>query len=258
MANYTIFSWNVNGYRACLKKGFTQWLQQESPDIICLQETRVLTEQISEEEQCPQGYHAVWHSAERKGYSGTAVFSKNKALKVTLGIGAKEFDCEGRCIEMDFGDFVLFNCYFPNGGRDLLRVPYKLKFYDRLLKKAKKLKKAGRNVLITGDWNTCHQEIDLARPKANHKSTGFLPEERKWVDTFIAAGFLDTFRDQYPEQEEAYSWWSQRGGAREKNIGWRLDYFLANEESLPYIRENIIHPTTKGSDHCPVELRWRS
>ncbi|MBF0196987.1 MAG: exodeoxyribonuclease III [Planctomycetes bacterium] len=257
MAECRIVSWNVNGIRACLKKGFKTWLQESQPDIICLQESRALPEQLSEEDQDFPGYQCTWHPAERKGYSGVMTLYKEEPQRIKIGLGKKEFDIEGRCLETEFADFTLFNVYVPNGGRDLSRVDYKCKFYDTLLKRAKKLMKEGRHVLITGDWNTCHQEIDLARPKANIKNTGFLPEERAWIDKFIKSGLVDSFRQQYPELGDAYTWWSQRGGARQKNVGWRLDYFLANEASQPYIQDNIIHAQTMGSDHCPIELVWK-
>lgn len=254
---HRIFTWNVNGYRACAKKGFLDWLYKESPDIVCLQETKANPDQVDQELHTPKGYHSYWHSAERKGYSGTLCLSKKEPKQVKLGLGKKEFDCEGRCIEMDFGDFILFNCYVPNGGRDLSRVEYKLKFYDTWLKKIKKYHREGKTVILTGDWNTCHREIDLARPKANVKNTGFLPEERDWIDKFLNEDLVDSFREAYPEQKDAYSWWSQRAGAREKNIGWRLDYFLVSRPAFKKVRDTIIHTKILGSDHCPVELQWK-
>lgn len=252
-----IVSWNVNGYRSVAKKGFLDWLYKESPDIVCLQEVRAEKEQVDEELQCPKGYHSYWFSAEKKGYSGTLCLSKKEPKEIHYGLGKKEFDNEGRCIELHFENFILFNHYFPNGGRDLSRVDYKLAYYAEHLKKVKKYHKQGKQVIITGDWNTCHHEIDLARPKANVKNTGFLPEEREWIDKFLKADLVDTFREEYPELEGAYSWWSNRGGAREKNVGWRLDYFLVTKSALNHIKSNKIHTDVMGSDHCPVSIEWK-
>lgn len=251
-----IISWNVNGIRAAQKKGFLDWLKKESPDIVCIQETKAMPEQVDDELRDPPGYISIWNSAERKGYSGTLCLVKEQPKNITLGLGKKEFDCEGRTIELEYKDFVLFNNYVPNGGRDLERIPYKLRFYDALLKKTKKYHKAGKTVLITGDWNTCHKEIDLARPKANVKNTGFRPEEREWIDKFIKADLRDSFREQHGQLEGAYSWWSNRAGARDNNVGWRLDYFLVSEKAKKKAKDNIIHHKTMGSDHCPVELVW--
>jgi exodeoxyribonuclease III len=252
-----IISWNVNGYRACAKKGFLDWLKKSKADIICLQEIRSEIDQVDEELKKPLGYHTVWNSAEKKGYSGTLCLSKTEPLKVTKGFGIPEFDREGRCIELEFDDFIIYNNYFPNGGRDLKRVEYKLEYYDHLLKRIKKQHKKNKNVIVTGDWNTCHKEIDLARPKPNVKNTGFLPEERVWIDKYIASDLSDTFRDEFPDKEGAYSWWSNRGGARDNNVGWRLDYFLVSSFAGKRVSKNIIHSDVKMSDHCPVEITWK-
>ena len=252
-----IISWNVNGYRACAKKGFLDWLAKSKADIVCLQEVRAEIGQVDEELQNPKGYYSIWFSAEKKGYSGTLCLCKKEPLKVTKGLGKKEFDSEGRCIEIEFDDFVLFNNYFPNGGRDLKRVDYKLAYYAQLLKKVKKHHKNNKNVIITGDWNTCHREIDLARPKANVKNTGFLPEEREWVDKYLKSDLIDTFREEFPDKEGAYTWWSNRGGARDNNVGWRLDYFLVSNHAKSRVKSNIIHSDIKMSDHCPVEINWK-
>jgi exodeoxyribonuclease-3 len=252
-----IFTWNVNGIRACHKKGMMDWLQKESPDILCIQETKARKEQVPPDAQAPEGYHAYWHSAQRPGYSGVLCYSKKKPKEVILGIGDEQFDVEGRCIQLIYNNFALINSYVPNGSRDLHRVPYKLDYYDALLKRSHTLQKQGLSVIMTGDWNTCHQEIDLARPKANKKSTGFLAEEREWIDKFIDAGHVDTFREEFPELEGAYSWWSNRAGAREKNVGWRLDYYLVDQKSSKRCLGNKIHPDVLGSDHCPVELIWK-
>jgi exodeoxyribonuclease III len=251
-----IISWNVNGYRACAKKGFLDWLKKSKADIVCLQEIRCEIDQVDEELQNPLGYTSVWFSAEKKGYSGTLCLFKEQPLNITKGLGKKEFDAEGRCIELTFKDFTLFNNYFPNGGRDLKRVGFKLSYYDYLLKKVKKLHKKKHSVIITGDWNTCHQEIDLARPKANVKNTGFLPQEREWVDKYLNTGLVDTFREEFPGKEGEYTWWSNRGGARENNVGWRLDYFLVSDFAKKRVSSNTIHQDVEMSDHCPVEINW--
>lgn len=252
-----ILTWNVNGIRACAKKGFLDWLHQDRPDVLCLQETRANEGQIPEGVRRPEGYHAHWFSAKRPGYSGVAILSKEPPDDIIHGLGDDRFDQEGRTQQWVKDDLVLINNYVPNGGRDLSRVEFKLEFYDLLLKVALAWEKQGKAVVITGDWNTCHQSIDLARPKDNQKNTGFLPEERKWIDTFVELGFSDVFREQHPDMEGAYSWWSQRGGAREKNVGWRLDYFLISEAHKNRALDNRILPQVLGSDHCPVQLDWQ-
>jgi exodeoxyribonuclease-3 len=232
------------------------WLESASPDILCLQETKARKEQVPLDAQEPEGYHAYWHSAKRPGYSGVLCYSKTEPEEVILGIGDEQFDIEGRCIQLIFKDWVLINSYVPNGGRDLNRVPYKLDYYQALFNRSLELQKQGYSVVMTGDWNTCHQEIDLARPKTNHKNTGFLPKERKWIDQFIEAGHTDTFRHQFPDLKDAYSWWSNRAGSRERNVGWRLDYFLVDQKSIARSLDNSIHADVLGSDHCPIELVW--
>jgi exodeoxyribonuclease-3 len=189
-----ILSWNVNGIRAIEKKGFLEWLAKESPDILCLQETKAHPEQLSEKILKPEGYHSFWDSAEKKGYSGVAIYTKTQPKSVTAGLGSKEFDSEGRTLIVDYGNFILFNIYYPNGGEGNKRVPFKMKFYDAFLIKAEKFRKEGKKIIVTGDVNTAHTEIDLARPKENVKNTGFLPQEREWVSKFIDCGYVDTFR----------------------------------------------------------------
>jgi len=250
-----IITWNVNGIRACIKKGFEAWLEYTKPDILCLQEVRAFQEQVTPFAKHIKGAQQIWNSATKPGYSGVmTLYQQGELYTYNLNLGKDDFDQEGRLIELDCGDFLLYNIYFPNGGRDLKRVNFKLSFYEKLLKRAKKQIKDGRDVIIAGDFNTCHQEIDLARPKANMKNTGFLPEERAWVQKFMDSGFTDSFRHLYPSRESIYSWWSQRGGAREKNVGWRLDYFLVSSGLLDRIQDTVYHSNTLGSDHCPVEL----
>ncbi|MBT3315091.1 MAG: exodeoxyribonuclease III [Anaerolineae bacterium] len=248
-----IITWNVNGLRAALKKGVLEWIVEQSPDAMCLQETRVLPEQLTEEQREISGYEIVWNPAEKKGYSGVATWTKENALEVSLGLGEERFDVEGRVIRTRFPDFYLYNIYFPNGQRGHDRVEYKLEFYENLLEQCNALHAAGESVIITGDFNTAHNEIDLKNHKSNHKTSGFLPEERAMIDKYLTHGFVDPFRELYPEKEQ-YSWWSYRAGARARNVGWRIDYFLISENLLPRVQDVIIHDDAMGSDHCPVEL----
>ncbi len=251
----TLLSWNVNGARAIHRAGFLPWLATAAPDILCLQETRAEEGQLPPDLAKPPGYFGYWtHSTRKKGHSGTAILSKAQPLTVSPGIGSAEFDDEGRTLVADFGRFVLVNCYFPNGGRDQERVPYKLAFYDAFLKFCDDLRQQSRSLVVCGDVNTSHREIDLARPKQNLKSTGFLPEERAWLDRWTEAGYVDTFRHLYPETAGAYTWWLQWGQARERNIGWRLDYFFVTADLAPLVVDAFILPDVKGSDHCPVGL----
>ncbi len=251
-----IISWNVNGLRAALKKGVLPWIIDQSPDAMCLQETRVLPEQLPEEQREVEGYKIIWNPAEKKGYSGTSTWIKRDAREVNLGLGSERFDVEGRVIRTRHPNFYLYNIYFPNGQRGHERVQYKLDFYELLLAQVNALHSAGESVIITGDFNTAHNEIDLKNHKTNHKTSGFLPEERAMVDKFMAHGLVDPFRHLYPEKEQ-YSWWSYRGGARSRNVGWRLDYFLISENLLPRVEDVTIHDDVLGSDHCPVELRLK-
>ena len=248
-----IITWNVNGLRAALKKGVLEWIVEQSPDAMCLQETRVLPEQLTEEQREISGYEIVWNPAEKKGYSGVATWTKENALEVSLGLGEERFDVEGRVIRTRFPDFYLYNIYFPNGQRGHDRVEYKLEFYENLLEQCNALHAAGESIIITGDFNTAHNEIDLKNHKSNHKTSGFLPEERAMIDKYLTHGFVDPFRELYPEKEQ-YSWWSYRAGARARNVGWRIDYFLISENLLPRVQDVIIHDDAMGSDHCPVEL----
>lgn len=247
-----IFSWNVNGIRSVHKKGFLEWFAMSSPDILCLQETRASWEQFPEDlKNLPvETIEAAY--ADRLGYSGVATFSKEKFLD-TKKLAQPDFDSEGRTLIHDVGPFYLLNCYFPNGQRDHNRVPFKLDYCRTIEKKVSDLKKI-KPVIITGDFNTAHHPIDLANPKTNKNTTGFLPHERKWVDDFIELGMVDIFRHFNPEQSGAYTWWSNRPGCREKNIGWRIDYFFVTKDILPAIKKASIHPLVMGSDHCPIEV----
>ena len=248
-----LISFNVNGIRAIEKKGFFEWVAQESPDILCLQETKAHPEQLTENILKPRGYHSFWSAAEKKGYSGVAIYTKVKPLSVSEGLGVKEFDSEGRTLVADYGDFILFNIYYPNGGAGNKRVPFKMAFYDAFLKKVEKLRKDGKKIVITGDVNTAHTAIDLARPKQNEKNTGFLPEERAWVEKFLKCGYVDTFRH-FTKDGGHYSWWDYKTGARARDIGWRIDYFFVTENLLPRLKKAFILKEVQGSDHCPVGI----
>ncbi len=252
-AKMKITTWNVNGYRAILRKNALEWVPDVDPDVLCLQEVKVQLDQITEEEARISGYDAVWNPAERKGYSGVATFHKTTPVTTEKGLGIDKFDVEGRVIRSQFEDFVLFNIYFPNGGSGNKRVPFKLEFYEELLGICDALHDQGTQVIITGDFNTAHQEIDLANPKSNEKNTGFLPEEREWIDKYLEHGFKDAYRELHPE-EEVYTWWTYRFNSRERDIGWRLDYFLVSEGMMPQVEDVVIHGDIMGSDHCPVSL----
>lgn len=249
-----IISWNVNGIRAIEKKGFVSWFEEEAPDILCLQEVKATEEQIPKSFAALESkYHRYWHAAQRKGYSGVAVFSKDEPIRVKTRLGIDRFDDEGRIIECEYSTFHLFNVYFPNGGQGPDRVAYKLEFYEMLLKYMQQVIESGKHVVLTGDFNTAHTEIDLARPKQNTTTSGFLPEEREWIDRYLNAGFVDCFRD-FEEGPEHYTWWSYRRQARDRNVGWRIDYFMVNQGFRQSVVNCRHHTETKGSDHCPLEL----
>jgi exodeoxyribonuclease-3 len=246
-------SWNVNGIRACGRNGFLKWFEEESADIVCVQEIKAHPDQLEESYLNPGRYHSYWNPAEKPGYSGTAVFSKKEPLSVELGLGDVEFDREGRVMILKYPKFTLINSYFPNSQRDHARLPYKLKFCQKFLAKAESLRRRGENVVMCADWNIAHKEIDLKNPKSNQKNAGFLPEERAWMDQFIAKGYVDVFR-QFEPGPSHYTWWSYRPGVREKNVGWRLDYFMANIEFKDRLKGSSHRPQVYGSDHCPVIL----
>jgi len=248
-----IFSWNVNGVRAIEKKGFLDWVDQIAPDILCIQETKAHFEQLPDTLKDIDGYHGYWHSGERKGYSGVATFSKKEPLHVQYGLGIEKYDKEGRVLITEFEDFLLYNIYFPNGQKDEHRLQYKLDFYDDLLEILNEQVASGINVLVGGDWNTAHQEIDLANPKANRNNSGFMPVERAQIDTYIENGYVDTFR-LFHDEPERYSWWTYRFGARQRNIGWRIDNFFTNQDFIENIADADIHEDVMGSDHCPVSI----
>jgi len=248
-----LVTWNVNGIRACTKKGFLSWFQEEDADFVCLQEVKALEEQVDPAVLAPEGYSVTWNAAEKKGYSGVATYSRHEPVKSWRGLGIERFDREGRLIATDLGAFVLFNIYFPKGTIGTPRMEYKLSFYESLLSHLTALRREGRSVIVCGDWNTAHREIDLARPAQNRKTSGFLDEEREWIDRYLAAGYVDAFRD-HEEGDGHYSWWSYRAGARGRNVGWRLDYFLVSEDLRHSVDAAFIRRDVEGSDHCPVGI----
>lgn len=253
---FSIDSWNVNGIRACAKKGFANWLGESKADAVCIQEVRATEEQIPDEVRSPKGWHTHFVAAERKGYSGVGIFSKQGFTEVSHELH-EAYDPEGRLQFASFGDLLVVNGYFPNGNgkdRDNSRVPYKLGFYQTLFARLQADFEAGRPIVVVGDFNTAHEEIDLARPKQNVKTSGFLPEERAEFTRWIEAGWVDSFRHIHGPKEGHYTWWSQRFGVREKNIGWRIDYALLSPGAVPHLKDAKIFPDVMGSDHCPLRV----
>ena len=253
MRESKILSWNVNGVRAVAGKGFMEWLQEESPDILCLQETKAQPQQLGGALLSPEGYHAYWNYPEKKGYSGVAVFSRREPRRVSFGFGMPEFDQEGRTIAAEYEGFVLLNIYFPNGKKDESRLNYKMAFYEAFLRFADSLRAGGKELVVCGDFNTAHKEIDLARPRENATVSGFLPQERAWLDRFTAAGYIDTFRH-FNKEPGQYTWWDYKSGARARNVGWRIDYFFVTRGLLPSVAQAFIMPGVMGSDHCPIGI----
>ena len=255
MKELKILCWNINGVRAATRKGFLGWLYKESPDILCLQETKANPEQLDKDLRDPHGYHAYWnYPGQGKGYSGVAIFTKEKPIKVQNGFGIPEFDTEGRTIVAEYPEYTLFNVYFPNGKKDETRLKYKMDFYEAFLQVVDSLKARGGKLIICGDFNTAHNEIDLRHPKANKNTSGFLPEERAWIDTYLSHGLVDIYRFLFPDKVE-YTWWTYLAKAREHNTGWRLDYFMISEPLVPMVKDVVIHSEVLGSDHCPVTLK---
>lgn len=245
-----MISWNVNGLRACRDKGFLDFFKEADADFFCVQETKLQAGQIELE---LEGYEQYWNYADKKGYSGTAIFTKHKPLSVQLGIGIDEHDHEGRVITLEYKDFYLITVYVPNSQDGLARLEYRMRFEDDFLKYIKKLEE-NKPVIYCGDLNVAHKEIDLKNPKTNRKNPGFTDEERGKFSTVLENGFVDTFRHFYPDMEQIYSWWSYRFQARSKNVGWRIDYFVVSEALKERLEDAKIHTQVMGSDHCPVEL----
>jgi len=250
-----LYTWNVNGMRAALRNGFMDWLDETKPDVLCLQETKAMLTDIPDEARAPKGYESVWHSAQKKGYSGVAVYFKTRKKPENISpLGADEFDSEGRVQLIEYPEFVIVNAYWPNSQPERKRLDYKLRFGEAMANVSKSIRKKGKAAIFCGDFNIAHKEIDLARPKPNRNNPGFYPEECAFMDTFMNGGHVDVFREQHPDEEGHYSWWSYRGQARAKNIGWRLDYHVVTEDFTPEVKRADIHADVRGSDHCPVSL----
>lgn len=252
-----LLSWNVNGLRACGQKGFAKWFKDQAADVVCLQEIKVQAEQLPPELLHPGGYHSFWHSAEKPGYSGVAIFTKREPLDVRYGIGRRDIDREGRVIAAEFKNSIVISSYFPNSQRDHARLDYKLDFCAAFLKFCEKERKRGKSLIICGDLNIAHAEIDLKNPKPNVKNAGFLPEERAWMSKFLKNGYIDGFRH-FTKDPGHYTWWSYRPSVRERNIGWRLDYFLTDADSKTRLKAMRHQTAVMGSDHCPVALEIKS
>jgi len=253
-----IISWNVNGIRAVEKKDFIPWMENDGADAVCLQETKARPDQLSPEllnikDKKGKTYHAYWANAKKPGYSGVAIYSKTEPLNVKP-LGVKEFDDEGRVLQADYGNFILISAYFPNSQDAGKRLDYKLAFCDAIFKLCKKYRRDKKHFILSGDYNIAHTPIDLARPKENEENAGYLPEERAWMDVYTAAGFVDTFRHLHPGETGKYTWWSYRLHARERNVGWRIDYHCVDPEFLPALGSSVIRAEVFGSDHCPIEI----
>lgn len=247
-----IYSWNVNGIRAAVRRGFLTWLASATPDAVCLQETKADREDLPDEVIRPNGYASYWAHGQRRGYSGVATYLRRPPLEWHAGLGIEHFDADARVVVTDFGDFELYNVYFPNGKASPERLQFKFDFYAAFLEQVDARVASGHPVMFCGDINTAHKEIDIARPKENRGISGFLPEECACMDGWVEHGWVDSFRYFYPEMRDAYSWWSMRTGARNRNIGWRLDYFFVHESLMPRVKAAGIAADVLGADHCPV------
>ena len=251
-----ILSWNVNGIRAIQNKGFLGWLKREKPDVLGVQETKAKPDQLDMFLTRPEGYHTYWHSAVRPGYSGVAIFTKEKPLSVKTGFDIPRFDDEGRVLAAEYPEFVFLNVYFPNGKSGAERLKFKMDFYAATMKFTKKLKTQGKKVIVSGDYNTAHKEIDLARPKENEGISGFLPIERAWMDQWVADGQADIFR-KFHKEAGHYSWWDMKTGARDRNVGWRIDYHFVTQDLVPRVKRAWHLTDVMGSDHCPVGIELK-
>ncbi len=248
-----IISWNVNGIRSAAKKGLIDWINTGQPDVLCLQETKASPMQLEKAILEIPGYSSWFSSAEKKGYSGVALYTKKDPVTVGFGMGIPRFDSEGRMIIAEYDDFFIFNVYFPNGKQSEERLDYKMEFYDAFLETMKRYMSTGKGLVVCGDVNTAHTEIDLARPRENEKVSGFLPMERAWIDKFLAAGFVDTFR-MFDTSGGNYTWWDIKSGARARNVGWRIDYFFSDKAFSSKIKSAFILHDVMGSDHCPIGI----
>ncbi len=253
MSSWKLLSWNVNGIRAVAKKGFMEWFKSESPDILCLQETKAQEDQLDNSIKEIEGYQSYWSAAVKKGYSGVGVYTRHEPISVHKGFGKDRFDSEGRTLILEYPDFTLFNVYFPNGKQNKDRLQYKMDFYEAILEHWEILRENGKRLIICGDVNTAHQEIDLSRPKENKKISGFLPMERAWIDKITTLGYIDTFRH-FNTNPENYTWWHLMSGARARNVGWRIDYFFATADLIANISNGWISSDVMGSDHCPIGI----
>jgi exodeoxyribonuclease-3 len=252
-----VMVWNVNGIRACVRKGFSEWFEEAQPAVLGLQEVRARPEEIPGEVAGLAGYHKYWFPAERAGYSGVGLLTRRKPLQVIRGLGVPEFDQEGRVLAAEYPRWVFFVVYFPKGSgkdRDNSRVPYKLGFYERVLDEVRVWMGRGKGVVVGGDFNTAHREIDLTNWKTNRTTSGFLPEERAALDRYLDAGLVDVFRDQHPGESGHHTWWSQRSGARARNVGWRIDYLMPTRDIAPWVRRSWHEPAVMASDHCPLGI----
>ncbi|MFH1810240.1 MAG: exodeoxyribonuclease III [Pseudomonadota bacterium] len=252
-----VITWNVNGVRAVLGKGLKPWSIVPKCDVVCIQETKAQPDQLDADVVTPRNWHGFWHSAQKKGYSGVATFCRAQPDEVVEGLGDRRFDDEGRVLAVRFGELVVVNAYFPNSQDEGRRLDYKLAFCASVEELLRVWQSKGCEVLLVGDYNIAHQPMDLARPKQNEKNAGYLPEERAWFSHYLSLGYRDVFRERYPEREGAYTWWSYRGGARAKNVGWRLDYGTTTHALADRVADIIIHPDLEGSDHCPVRIELR-
>ena len=254
MNRVDVISWNVNGLRSVARKGWINWLEAEQPDVLCMQEVRVTPDQLDDELIRPLGYKSFFASAEKKGYSGVSVYSKLEPEDVIVGLGDERFDNEGRTITIRYKDFTVVNAYFPNGQRDHGRVPYKLDYCDSFLEYCQRLRERGERLILCGDFNTAHRPIDLARPENNKNTTGFLSIERDWIDKLVVHGFIDVYRQINGDIEGRYTWWSNRKGVRERNVGWRIDYFFLSPDLISNVKSVEHLSEILGSDHCPIKI----
>jgi len=248
-----LISWNVNGLRAAWKKGLAAFLASERPDVLCVQETKIQEDQLTDEMRAPDGYRSYWSFAEKRGYSGVVTYARQEPLAVAAKGGAPALDCEGRVVHTELTDFHLFNVYFPNSSKGPDRLAHKLQFYDEFIALTERLRRQGKGVVICGDVNTAHTELDLARPKENDGSPGFMAVERAWLSRLVGSGYHDTFR-LFTREPGHYTWWDLKTGARARNIGWRIDYFFVSDELRGRVRAAAILPHVLGSDHCPITL----